>query len=111
MEYLFLDHLDDQAATDHPGRQDRHLTLRSVGWRKEILVHLDPQDYQGKMDKRVTKEMLVLVVTALVNLDYPALQGLKESEDPRVRLEAKEKRVVLAHLENLEHLVLQDLLD
>ncbi|PWA31381.1 hypothetical protein CCH79_00002660 [Gambusia affinis] len=78
MENLFLDHRENQGLSVPRGHQDQHLTLKSVIWRKETLVHLDLLDYQGRTDKKVIKETFVLDV--MVNLDYLALQVLKESK-------------------------------
>lgn len=103
-----LGSLDSLDPLDHP---ENRLTLMDVTFRRELLAHLDLQGYKGKWDRKVTKEIPVFYARAVAHLDYLEPRVLKETEDLLVQLAAKEKRVFLGFLDNLEDLVLKELLD
>ncbi|TKS67045.1 Collagen alpha-1(IV) chain [Collichthys lucidus] len=65
---------------------------------QDLLAHLDLKGYGGKRDRKVTEEIHVFSVKVLAHLENLAPSGLKETEA------AREKRVKLAILDNLEDL-------
>lgn len=106
-----MDLLDSRDLVDPLGHLENQLTLMHATFRRELLAHLDLQGYKGNWDKKVTKEIPVFNARAMAHLDYLDPRVLKETEDLLVQLAAKEKRVFLGFLDNLEDLVLKEILD
>lgn len=103
---LLLDLRDNQDCLDNQETQDHQLIPLCVTLRKEPPDHQDLQGYKEKRDRKVTEEIPVFSVKALVQPDYQDPRDRKEREDLLVQLAVKETRVSLAfldHLEDLEH--------
>ncbi|KAG7215796.1 hypothetical protein INR49_021919 [Caranx melampygus] len=91
---VFLARGDFQVLQDH-----------SLKAHEEKRGNQEVLDHQENQDHHVTKEIPVFCVRLLVDLDFKVLKGQKESEDLPGWWEAKEKRVNLVRLDNLEDLV------